>query len=49
MPGHEFQFYEMFCSVERTFFAVFHLNVNAAKEDNKIVQSVMTPTHVRPI
>ena len=38
MSGHEFQFYEMFCSLERTFFAVFHLNVNAAKEDNEIVQ-----------
>lgn len=42
-----FKFYEMFCSVERTFFAVFHIDVNAAKEDMKL-RNIMTPTHMRP-
>ena len=50
MPRHEFQFYEMFCSVERTFLAVFHIDVNAAKEDNDIVQyhdTHLYETHVK--
>ena len=48
MPRHEFQFYEMFCSVERTFSAVFHIDVNAAKEDLKL-HNIKTPTLMRPI
>ena len=43
MPVHEFKFYQMFCLVKQTIFAIFHINVNAEKEYMKLC-IIMTPT-----